>query len=351
MARIVILGAGVMGSAMAFPAAAAGNSVTLLGTHLDEEIIERVAAGEPHPRLGLRTPRGVVALPHGGFDASLMRVADLIILGVSSAGVDWAIEKLNGVLRRPVPVLMVTKGLAPEGNRIGTFPERVSRAVERQLGLSVPVMAVAGPCIAGELAACRDTCVVITGAEGTPVEQVIETLRATFYHPRSSGDVVGVEVCAAFKNFFAVGVGTAAGWLERDGEGANGALMHNVAASLFDQAVREMAVLAAALGGDPASAYGMPGLGNLYVTCQAGRNSRLGRWLGLGLTYREAKKLHMAEETVEGAELAMAVGPILRAMMADGRLDPARLPMTTAILDALLLERPFGVNWAAFHQP
>ncbi len=67
-------------------------------------------------------------------------------------------------------------------------------------------------------------------------------------------DVIGVEVCAAFKNFFALGVGTAAGRMERKGKGENGALMHNLAANLFNQSVRELAVLVAALGGDPATA-------------------------------------------------------------------------------------------------
>ena len=42
MARIVILGAGVMGSAMAVPAAANGHQVSLVGTYLDSEIITSV---------------------------------------------------------------------------------------------------------------------------------------------------------------------------------------------------------------------------------------------------------------------------------------------------------------------
>ena len=51
-ADIAVLGAGVMGAAMALPATAAGNTVALVGTPLDGAIVEAVRAGQPHPRLG-----------------------------------------------------------------------------------------------------------------------------------------------------------------------------------------------------------------------------------------------------------------------------------------------------------
>ena len=40
MATVVIIGSGMMGSALAFPARENGNTVRLVGTHLDREIIE-----------------------------------------------------------------------------------------------------------------------------------------------------------------------------------------------------------------------------------------------------------------------------------------------------------------------
>jgi glycerol-3-phosphate dehydrogenase (NAD(P)+) len=50
--------------------------------------------------------------------------------------------------------------------------------------------------------------------------------------------------------------------------------------------------------GHQASVARLPGPGDLYVTRQAGRNCRMGRLLGLGLTYSRAKD-HMAADTVE----------------------------------------------------
>jgi 3-hydroxyacyl-CoA dehydrogenase len=53
MAKVVILGAGVMGSAMAVVAADRGHSVSLVGTHLDEPVISSLEATHLHPKLGL----------------------------------------------------------------------------------------------------------------------------------------------------------------------------------------------------------------------------------------------------------------------------------------------------------
>ena len=41
MARIAVLGAGVMGTALTFPPADNGHDIRLIGTHLDDAIIAR----------------------------------------------------------------------------------------------------------------------------------------------------------------------------------------------------------------------------------------------------------------------------------------------------------------------
>ena len=174
-------------------------------------------------------------------------------------------------------------------------------------------------------------------------------LSTAYYQPRISDDVIGVEVCAALKNFYAIAVGWANGQLEKAGPAANGALNHNPAAILFAQAVMEMAEIVGALGGDPATAAGMPGAGDLYVTCQAGRNSRLGRHLGAGHSYGDVKSGPMLGETIEGAELGIALAPTLASMMSSGSLDRGRLPLMSALLAALTTGRPLEPDWLRLH--
>ncbi len=348
MARIVILGAGVMGSAMAVPSAAKLHDIDLIGTHLDDAIIRSVQGNGLHPKLNIKLPSRVKARFWTDLPAVDISDADLIILGVSSAGVQWAIDRLVETLKRPVPMLMITKGLSPHPHGINTLPALVSHHLKTRLGFDVPVLAVGGPCIAGELAAERDTMVVITGHDHALLHRIIGLLDAPFYHARASSDVTGVEICAAFKNFFALGVGWAAGHFEQTDPVANNAKMFNLAAGLFTQSVRELQVLSVALGGTSKSAEGLPGVGDLYVTSLAGRNSRMGRLLGLGHSYTDAKVHHMPGDTVEGAELALAVGPTLEAMWADGRLNPQAMPLARAIVDAICHGAIMKIDWAKF---
>lgn len=350
MADIAILGAGVMGSAMALPATHGGGSVDLVGTHLDTEIIRSVAGNGLHPRLGVTLPEAVTALEWTGFGAAMAASPRLLILGVSSAGVNWAIERIVESVTAPVPVLMITKGLVARGDTIGTLPDHVAAEVEKRTGLVLSVMAVGGPCIAGELAAQRDTSIVVAGRDPARLSEVLGRLEAPYYHARASNDLVGVEICAAFKNFYALAVGAATGALDRDGPAGNGALAHNLAASAFTQALEEMTILAEAVGGRAETVRGLPGAGDLYVTCQAGRNSRMGRLLGRGLSYSEAKREHMARDTVEGAQLALDLGPTLETMLARGTLPAGRMPLTQAVVAAICRDEPLTLAFDRFHR-
>jgi glycerol-3-phosphate dehydrogenase (NAD(P)+) len=333
---------------MAVPAGALGHDVDLVGTHLDEAIVRSVAGNGWHPRLGLALPPTTRAYDWTRFPEAMAKTPDLVVLGVSSAGVGWAIDRLAETLRAPIPILMITKGLHAGGETIEALPAVVARELKARTGLEPPVFAVGGPCIAGELAARRDTRVVVTGATAEAARAAASLFGAQFYHPATSADVIGVEVCAAFKNFYALAVGAAAGRLEAEGRAENGAAMHNVAAGLFAQAIAEMATLTEALGGDPATAAGLSGAGDLYVTCLAGRNSRMGRLLGLGRGYSDAKTSDMPDDTVEGAELARALGPTLERMVAAGRLPGEKLPLMTAVLGAINHDRPLVWDFARF---
>src|SRR6266545_3512322 len=108
MAVITILGAGVMGSAMSLPASDRGHMVRLVGTHLDREIIASVKSSGRHPRLAVKLPP-LEAFDHSEFARALGDDTDLIVLGVSSAGIGWAIDRLCDTLNRAIPVVMITK--------------------------------------------------------------------------------------------------------------------------------------------------------------------------------------------------------------------------------------------------
>lgn len=346
MANIVILGAGLMGSAFSVPLSDNGHRVNLVGTHLDSDIIEEVHESGVHPRLKVKLPETVTPYTYDRL-AEAAREADLVVVGVNSLGVEWAADRLGDVLRPETPVLMLTKGLEGDGERLRILPDVLRAGLPDDLRRQVQIAAVGGPSIAGEVAVRHHTCVMVTGTDAALLERLAAMLRTPRYHVWTSTDFVGVEMCVAMKNVYALAVGIVGGLLEKEGA-ANDYVMHNLAAALFAQGLWETAYLVDVAGGRRESVFSLPAAGDLYVTSMGGRNGRMGRLIGLGMPYTDAKTQHMAGITIEGAELALAVGPTIEQMALDGKLDRARLPLLRTMIQIVCNDAPVRFPWDEF---
>jgi len=347
MTKVVILGAGLMGTALSVPLADNGHAVHLVGTHLDGDIIEEIHDSRIHPKLRTRVADSVAPYTYDRLGEA-MQGADLVVLGVNSRGVHWAADMLGPFLPPQVPLLMVTKGLDGDGGRLHLLPDVLRAGLPEPNRDRYRVNAIGGPSIAGELAARRHTCVVFTGPDQALLDRLVAMLRTPYYHVWTSTDMVGVEVSVALKNVYALAVGLVGGLLEKEGVADNGAVMHNLSAAIFAQGLWEIAYLADYLGGQMRSVYTLPGAGDQYVTSQGGRNGRMGRWLGLGLPYSRAKAQHMPEDTIEGAELALAVGPTIEAMVERGELDGAAIPLLRTMIAIVCRDAPVEIPWDEF---
>lgn len=348
MAKILILGAGVMGSSLAVPALDNGHEVLLAGTHLDIDIINALKADRTkHPTLRASLPEKVVPLQIEEVKAEQGRKADVIVVGVSSPGIDWAIDQLLRLLDRPKPVALVTKGLAVAGQKKPcAFTERVGAALhDKGLG-EVPLIGIGGPCIARELALRQPTSVVFASDHLTVAADFAAMMQTGQYRVHVSDDLTGVEACAALKNFFAIGVSAMISRHVLSGDEPPAAAKNPTAAA-FNQAIREMAGLAAWIGGRRETAFDLAGVGDLHVTVGGGRNSRLGQYLGKDLSLREVMEGPLKGETVEGIDTGRSLAPGLFAAFEQLTLDPATLPLTRRLLDTILENRPFTFDQTA----
>jgi glycerol-3-phosphate dehydrogenase (NAD(P)+) len=347
MAKILILGAGVMGTAITMPMTDNGHTVHLVGTHLDGDIIEELHQSRLHPKLRSRVAETVTPYTHDRLGEA-MQGADLVVLGVNSQGIDWAAKMLGPRLAPDTPVVLLTKGLAGDGQNLYILPDVLRQGLPSHYREQVHLAAIGGPSIASELAALRHTCVVLAGSSQGRLEEIAGLLRTPYYHVWTSTDVIGVEACVALKNLYALAVGLVTGWMEQAGEAEDGAAMYNTASAIFAQTLWEIGYLVQYLGGQRRSVHTLPGAGDLYATCQSGRNSRMGRLLGLGMSYRQAKAQYMPEDTVEGAELALAIGPTIEALVGRGELDSAATPLLRTVIDIVCHEAPPKIPWDAF---
>ncbi len=346
MARITVLGAGMMGTAITWPLVDRGHEIHLVGTHLDDEIVTSIKKTGHHPKLKLDVLPAIRAHSVSAL-AEAMEGADAVLLGVSSAGVRWAAEKLAPFLvaRPDLPVAMISKGLEWDGRGLHVLPDVFASALPESIRDRVRPVGVAGPCIAGELARRVDTCVVFTGRDPKAIDTFAAWARGPYYRVFPSADVLGAETCAALKNAFAMGVGFAAGAHERAGGMPGSIAMHNYEAAVFAEAVVEMQRVVSIVGGDPSCAAGLPGAGDLNVTCNGGRTGRFGRWLGLGLSLPDAIA-KMEGATLECLEILEVMG---RALSAWGEARERELPLLRHLVDvargapvAMPFERFFG---------
>ncbi|MDJ0661296.1 MAG: 2-dehydropantoate 2-reductase N-terminal domain-containing protein, partial [Crocosphaera sp.] len=161
MTRVVILGAGVMGTAFANPLSDRGMAVDLVGTHLDEEIIAEIKQTRTHPRLKADVGANVTAHQLDALSDVFSRPCDLVVVGVSTPGASWAIEQLTGAMSGTPPIVLLTKGIGETPDRIEILPSLMKRAFARSGVKHGPIGAVGGPCIAGELAVRRQTSAII----------------------------------------------------------------------------------------------------------------------------------------------------------------------------------------------
>lgn len=346
MPCILILGAGVMGSAIAVPAADNGHRVILAGTHLDRDIIAALKADPAaHPRLGAPLPATVEPVDIDDLHAAHFGRADLIILGISSAGMDWASDRLRRFMRAPTPIALVTKGLVQNGtDPPRTYAQTLPQALQADGLPAIPVIGIGGPCIAQELAERQRTAVVYASSDKTACQTAARWMQTPYYRVATSTDSLGVEACAALKNFFAIGVSAMRTCYPGSGRSGNAYAM-NPAAAVFDQAVIEMALLAEWIGGRSAAAMGLAGVGDLQVTVGGGRNGKLGLCLGQGMRVAEALSGPLAGETVEGVDTGRSLARAFHAARDAGLLAATAFPLTCSLLNAISDGVPFTFDF------
>jgi len=343
MAVVTIVGAGFMGTATAWPLADNGHTVRLVGTHLDGEIITSCKQKRFHPKLQRELPVGVRSY-HVEEVAEALDGAEIIVSGVNSSGVHWVGRTVGAHLTPGQMIIAITKGLEADAKgELVILPDVLKAELPANIRERIPLAAVGGPCIAGELAGRRQTCVVFGSRDAEAVERLAATFRTPYYHVWTTTDLTGLEYCAALKNAYTVGVALAYGALQKAGgaDGA-GAHMHNLAAALFGQACTEMARVLEVAGATRAFAFGLPGAGDLFVTCVGGRTIRLGTLLGKGHSMLEAREM-LAGLTLEGAEIIRNMGQAIPRLVAQGRLGVAELPLLRLLVDIVVRGRPAEV--------
>ena len=348
MSKIVIIGAGAMGSAFAFPCLDNNHDISIVGTHLEDDFISQMFDNEKfHPGLNISIPEGINLFKFKDFENILKSKVDLIVLGISSKGIEWVSEQLHKVYKdmKLPKLLMLTKGLSIHENKYELLIAKLERLLISKGIKDMNISAVGGPCLATGLANKVHSSVVIANKDLETSRIIAKMLNTSYYHTSYSDDLNGVEVSAAIKNIFSMAVGTAKGLCSTNATTEIREKNYlNTASALIKQSIHEMEIFVEHLDGKKETVKGLSGLGDLYVSSGGGRNSKMGSYIGQGLSFSVAKKTKMEKVTVEGADLAFEIGKKV-----NEDFDKKKLPLMLGMINAIIYDKKLELDWEYFN--
>jgi glycerol-3-phosphate dehydrogenase (NAD(P)+) len=306
--RVVIIGAGAFGTALAIVIAEAGKAdVTLIARN--DAMAERLATTLRHetalPGIALSQKVAFTA------DPSLLGAADIVLFAMPSQAHREAALYYGPWLSTDAIVVTCAKGIERETG------ELLSAVLEEELP-DHKVAVLSGPGFAADIAAGLPTAMTIAASDLETATVLAETLSGRTFRLYASDDRIGVQLGGALKNVLAI----ACGIVEGTGLG------DSARAALISRGLAEMSRLVAALGGAAETVSGLSGLGDLVLTATShqSRNLRFGIALGRGDATQGGQLVEGAFAASVAARLARENGiemPITEAVAAiiDGKLD------------------------------
>ena len=291
MKNILVIGGGAMGSAFTIPCLENNNKVTITEPYSKNFIKDLSSKNKFHSSLKINLPK---KLKYKKFSNELLKQKfDLIVIALSLAGIDF-IGKYLRDSKTKAKILVLTKGLKYEKKRKKLLT--ISEQLKKNYGL-INISVLKGPCLAKELGRKNQTSVIIANKNIKIAKWIGKSITTKYYLIEFSKDVIGVEVCSAIKNIYAMIIGA--------GQSLN------TSSSLFQRSINEMKYFTKYFKGKEPTTLGLAGVGDLYVSAAGGRNSKMGSYLGKGYTYKAAKKKFMSKDTIEGEQLIREIGPFV----------------------------------------
>lgn len=277
MANITVLGCG-FGTALAVMLDKNGHKVTCWSKYQNE--IDAILKDREHKKLlpGVKLSESISFTT----DPACVSGADVVIVAIPSAFVREAASRVAPYITSGTVLLNVGKGW--EENTYNRLSQVISEEIPNN-----PVVVMAGPCHAEEVARSVPTSVVVACNDHAVAAYIQEVMMSPTFRVYLSDDVIGCEAAPALKNAIALCCGIAEGM----------GLGDNTLAALMTRGLTEITRLGVAMGAKWETFTGLAGVGDLIVTCTSmhSRNHRAGLLIGKG---EQVEKAIEQVGTVEG---------------------------------------------------
>lgn len=342
MKKILIMGAGAMGSAFAVPCIENNNDVTIVGSILENDFIASVKKNNNlHPGLNLNLPNSIKIEKFEKINSILKTKLDLIVVAVSSVGIDWVGNEISKFYKSNIPIILLTKGLSIVNDQLTILSKKLEIILKKNGHKNINISSVKGPCLASGLANKMRTGTIIASRNIREAKKIQKIIQTDYYKCEISEDIIGVEITSAIKNLYSMLIGGSQGLSNPAApKEIQEKYYLNTAATLIHRSISEMVEIVNSYSGKADTVYGLAGLGDLYVSVSGGRNSQMGKYLGQGYLYKEAKEKFMKNTTVEGAQLALEIG---RKLML--KFNKKKFPLLISILKCICENQKLQIDW------
>jgi len=268
---IGVVGAGGWGTALAKILADRGERVTLW-CHGADSFRQIVETRENRAYLaGISLPAELTVTQSLGETVSNKR---LVICAVPSHVVREVFSRAMDDLAQTTMILCGTKGL--EEGSLKTMGELFVDLLGA--GRKKNLAFLSGPTFALEVARMLPAAVTVAAADESIAKSIQQILSTQNFRVYTSADVIGVQIGGVVKHVIAIAAGISDGL----------SLGHNARAALITRGLAEMTRLAVRMKADPLTLAGLPGLGDLILTC----TGDLSRNRAVGLQIARGRSLH-----------------------------------------------------------
>ncbi|MFY0742209.1 NAD(P)H-dependent glycerol-3-phosphate dehydrogenase [Solibacillus silvestris] len=311
MEKVVVLGAGSWGTALAVVLAENGHN-TLIWSHRENQASE---INEQHTNKKY--------LPNTILPSNLKATSNLeeaaqhgstIVMAVPTKGIREVCNNISEYLTEKALFVHVSKGIEPDTLM------RISELMKESLAENAvsDIVVLSGPSHAEEVVLKHPTTVTAACENLEAAEKVQDLFMNQYLRVYTNDDVIGVEIGGALKNVIALAAGMTDGLDFGD----------NAKAALITRGLAEITRLGVKMGGNPFTFAGLTGMGDLIVTCTSvhSRNWRAGNMLGKGMKLEQV--LDEMGMVVEGVRTTKATYQLSK------KYDVS-MPITSALFDVL----------------
>ena len=201
-----------MGSAFTVPCIENNNDVTLVGTHLENNLIDKIKLNKnTHPLLNTKLSENLKIEKFEKLNSILEKEVDVIVAGISSVGIDWFVDQISKNYKKNLPIILLTKGLALMENEITTLSDKIKRLFKIKGYDEINISAIKGPCLAIGLANKMRTGTVIANPNIKEAEFLKKIVSTNYYSTEITNDLDGIELSGAIKNIYSMLIGASEG--------------------------------------------------------------------------------------------------------------------------------------------